>query len=368
MSRISTAWTRLRTWVPDHKVQFALSLRATLAALLALVLSQLLNVPLVLWTVLTAVIVTQMSVGRSLKATIDYLVGTIGGAIYSGAVAVLVPHTTEIGLLAALALAIAPLALVAATNISFSVAPFTAVLVLLAPTIAPVSPIESAVYRVFEVALGAIAGLGISYLVFPARAHVLAIDAAARMLDLVAGALPDVLAGLARARDPQAILRTQDSIGSAFVKLDAIADEAKRERMPYFAASPDLGPLLRTLLRLRHDLVMIGRAAEAPLPEIPRMRLEPRLASVSESVRDYLRAGAAALRGRHGPPALDAVDLALDGYAAEMASLHREGLTRKLPTDEVERLFVLGFALEQLRQHFRDLNRCMKECAQVAPA
>src|SRR5712671_4888162 len=192
MSRISIAWD----WVRDHRVQFALSLRVTIAAVLTLALSQLLNAPLVLWTVLTAVIVTQMSVGRSLKATIDYLVGTVGGAIYSGAVAVLVPHTGEIELLVALAVAIAPLAMVAAINPSFNVAPFTAVLVLLAPTIIHVSPIESAFYRVLEVALGAITGLVVSFLVFPARAHALAIDAAARMLDLMGHALPDMIAGV----------------------------------------------------------------------------------------------------------------------------------------------------------------------------
>jgi uncharacterized membrane protein YccC len=123
-----------------------------------------------------------MNVGRSLKATIDYMVGTIGGAVYSGAVAVLVPHTSEIGLLVALAVAIAPLALVAAINTSFSVAPFTAVLVLLAPTIIHVSPVATAFDRVLEVAIGAVIGLGVSYLVFPERAHGLAIVAAARFL------------------------------------------------------------------------------------------------------------------------------------------------------------------------------------------
>jgi uncharacterized membrane protein YccC len=364
MSPISIARKWLRTSVRDHKMQFALCLRVTVAALLTLALSQLLNVPLVLWTVLTAVIVTQMSVGRSLKATIDYLVGTLGGAIYSGAVAVLVPHTNEIGLLVALAVAIAPLAFVAAINPSFSVAPFTAVLVLLAPTIIHVSPVESAFYRVLEVALGAITGLGVSYLVFPARTHLLAIDAAARMLDLVVRVLPDLFASFTQARDPQTALRIQNSVGEAFAHLDAIGEEAERERVPYFAAAPDLGPLLRTLLRLRHDLVMIGRAAEAPLPEALRLRLAPLLARVSETVRDYLRASSATLRGRRGPMSLDPVDLALDGYAAEIAALRREGLTRVLPADEVERFFVLSFALEQLHQHFKDLDRCVTECAQ----
>jgi uncharacterized membrane protein YccC len=365
MSRISTSWEWLRAWAREHRVQLALCLRATIAALVTLVLSQLAHVPLILWTVLTAVIVTQMSVGRSLKATIDYLVGTIGGAVYSGAVAVLVPHTTEIGLLVALALAIAPLAFVGAINVSFSVAPFTAVLVILAPTIIPVSPIESACYRVLEVALGAIVGLGVSYLVFPARAQLLAIAAAARTLDLMARTLPTLLGCLTRTSDPQAILPIQDSVGKAVVDLDSIAGEARRERVPYLVAAPDLGPLVRTLLRLRHDLVMIGRAAEAPLPEAFRTRLAPLLARVSETAGDWLREAAAALGGRRAPPSLDAVVSALDGYAAGMAALRREGLTQDLPTDEVERIFVLGFALEHLRQHFEDLRRCVQEFAQL---
>jgi len=52
--------------------------------------------------------VTQMSVGRSLKATRDYMLGTIGGAIYGGAIAVLIPHSGEGQLLALLVLTVAP--------------------------------------------------------------------------------------------------------------------------------------------------------------------------------------------------------------------------------------------------------------------
>ena len=62
-----------------RRIHFALSLRVTLAALLALVAALFVGLPLPLWSVLTAVIVTQMSVGRTLKASIDYMLGTIGG-------------------------------------------------------------------------------------------------------------------------------------------------------------------------------------------------------------------------------------------------------------------------------------------------
>jgi uncharacterized membrane protein YccC len=53
----------------------------TIAALAAFALAEFLHLPLPLWAVMTAVIVTQMSVGRALKATFDYLLGTLGGAI-----------------------------------------------------------------------------------------------------------------------------------------------------------------------------------------------------------------------------------------------------------------------------------------------
>ena len=50
---------------------------------------------------------------------------------------------------------------------------------------------------------------------------------------------------------------------------------------------------------------------------------------------------------------MDAVIAALDGYAAEMAALRQEGLTRGLPAHAAEHVFALGFALDQMRQHLR---------------
>jgi uncharacterized membrane protein YgaE (UPF0421/DUF939 family) len=87
MSRIATEWRSLRAQVLKHRVQLGLSLRVTIAALLSFMLSHLLHLPLPLWTVLTAIMLTQVSFGRSLQATIDYLAGTIGGAVYAGAIA-----------------------------------------------------------------------------------------------------------------------------------------------------------------------------------------------------------------------------------------------------------------------------------------
>src|SRR6266567_9519047 len=197
----TAAWTRLRGLIWRRRAQLRQCIRATAAALLSFALAQWLNVPLVLWVVLTAVIVTQMSVGGSLKATFDYLAGTLGGAVYGGAIAALVPHPNEIALAGVLAIAVAPLALLAAMNPSFRVAPITAIIVLLGPTSAQAGPIASAMDRMLEVALGGITALAVSLLVLPARAHVLAFEAAARMLERIAGVLPDLFAGFSRNLD-----------------------------------------------------------------------------------------------------------------------------------------------------------------------
>jgi uncharacterized membrane protein YccC len=344
-----------------RKAQLMLTVRVTVAAFGALAVAMALNLKLPLWAVLTSLIVTQMSVGRSLKATRDYMLGTVGGAIYGGAVAVLIPHSGEAALLALLVLAVAPLALVAAINPSLNAAPVTAVIVLLVPTMSHVNPMDSAIDRVLEVMVGAITGLLVSFFVLPSRAHSQIRVNAARTLELIAAALAELLAGLTRGRDNDALHRIQDGIGAALVDLNATGAEAERERAAYLATAPNTGPLLRTILRLRHDLVMIGRASVTPLPSDLQARLLAPLAAVSDATASYLRAMAGALRSGAGAPAIWPVHEALQAYAAEVAALRSEGLTRGLPADAAERFFALGFSLEQMRQNLRDLERCVAE-------
>src|SRR6201996_2019927 len=127
---------RIGAWLVSRKVELGLGIRVTVAAMSALVIAIAFGLKLPLWAVLTSLIVTQMSVGRSLKATRDYLIGTLGGAIYGGAIAILVPHHGEGALLAVLVLAVAPLAFIAAIKPTLNVATVAAIIVLLLPAIA----------------------------------------------------------------------------------------------------------------------------------------------------------------------------------------------------------------------------------------
>ena len=351
--------------IRSRKVQLALAFRITLAAAVAYASATALHLMLPLWAVLTSLIVTQMSVGRSLKATRDYMFGTVGGAIYGGAIAVLIPHSGEAALLALLVLAVAPLASIAAINPSLNAATVTAVIVLLVPTFSHVNPLGSAIDRVMEVMVGAFTGLLVSFFVLPSRAHNQIRISAARTLELIAAAFRELLAGLTRGLDNDALHRIQDGIGKALVELNALGAEAERERAAHLSPGPDTGPLLRTTMRLRHDLVMIGRASVAPLPSDLQARLAGPLAEINDAIVTYLRCIAVALRARAACPGSAPIDVALQVYAGEVAAVRSDGPTRDLPGEVVERFFAMGFVLEQMRQNLKDLERCVTEWSET---
>ena len=351
------------SFIQPYRMQLRFCLRVTVAALSALAFGRLLGLPIILWAVLTAVILTQMSIGKSVKATIDYSLGTLGGAIYAGLIAAFVPHSSDAAFAVVLAIAVAPLALLAAMSPQFAAAPTTAAIVVLAPTLTHGSSFASAADRVIEVALGGSVALLVSLLVFPTRARNLAKDGAADMLDLIARILPDLFSGFTGKSDADAIVALQRSVGAAFSKLDLVRAEAKHEQMTFLAVEPDFDPLRHSLLRLRHDLIMIGRAATAPLPEPLQGRVGPPLARVANAAAEHLRECGTALRTGGAPPALDKLDEAFDAFAAEIAMLRREGQLRELPVEAVEYVFALSFALEQWRRDLQDLARRVSEHA-----
>src|SRR5262249_37284495 len=78
MSHLATGWSRLGAWGASRGRGLRLCIRGTPAGVVTLAAAQVLHLPIALWAVLTAVILTQISVGRSLKATIDYLASTLG--------------------------------------------------------------------------------------------------------------------------------------------------------------------------------------------------------------------------------------------------------------------------------------------------
>jgi uncharacterized membrane protein YccC len=360
----STIWPRIKALARAYKPRWRFAARVTASGLLAYAVAQVMRLPLQgLWMILTAIVVTQVSAGGSVRATLQYIIGTVGGAVYAAILGILIPHQTPLVEVGVLTLAIAPLGLLSAFNPNFRVAPFSAVLVLLLAGQFGEGPVESALIRTSEVALGGLIAVIVSLVVFPERAHNMRLKAAVSVLRKLARELPSLLAGCAGGLDPADNSRIQNDIGDAVTNFQQITAEALHEQVITLATQPDPGPLSRTMLRLRHDLVTIGRASIKPLPEPLRSRLGALLTRVGAAASEFIDASATALNDRDEPPPLDAYEAALAAYIAEVEAVRSEGLTLPLTANEVEPLFALGFTLEQLRQNFIDLQRCVQDYA-----
>ena len=341
--------------------ELCLAVRVTTAAVLAFALAKLLGFAHGYWAVITAIIVMQTSVGGSLKAALDRLLGTMAGALYGAAIALLIPHGTTMELAAAMVAAILPLALLAAVKPSFKAAPITAFIVLVPLSGAASPPLTYALERILEISVGSVVGLATALLVLPARAHHALARIAAKAADLNADLMVSLFEGLTGDAGRPGLRTQHAAVRKALSQADAAVEEAVRERKSWLTDSPDPEPLVRSLYRLRHDLVMVGRATAKPLPAVLAPRLLPKLTGVRDAGSNLLRAMAEALGTRQAAPSLEPLETALRDYVAEMDTVWKE--TQTLAAEDAGRIFALRFALDQMIQDCRDLADRINELA-----
>lgn len=325
-------------------------LRIAAAGLFSFALASVLALPQSYWAVFTAVLVVQGSVGSSWKASIDRLLGTLLGAVYGAAIATVVPHGNVLMLGVALAISLTPLALLAAFNASYRVAPMTAVILLLGSSSSAEGPFLAATLRTVEVSLGGFVGMAVSLFVLPARAHALMGDAANRVLQRLAELLSDLVNCLLGEDRSATIAVHQDAIRVAQTALESVTDEAARERRNYLSEDTDPEPVTRTLRRVRHDLVLIGRVAAEPLPLELRPQLAGPLERFAAEGRDFLRDIGLAFVQRGAPPSEVPFQTALHALMGGLEPIRGD-----------ERVVALRFALEQLEQNLTDLVRRAEE-------
>jgi uncharacterized membrane protein YccC len=322
-----------------------MGVRIIVASLLSLLLCQALRLEQSYVAVLTAVIVTQSSVGASLKAMIDRLVGSLGGAVWGVAILFVLNRLEIRTEWLALTGAVAPLAFVSAISVSFRAAPLTAI-ILLFTTTSTHEPLSAALGRMLEIGIGSIVALAVTLAVLPARAHGSLAESANRVLKSMGDLAAIILIGpVANETEFQGL---HDEMRKALNQTEAAATEVQQERAAHLTSAPDPLPFCRTLRRLRNDLTMIGRLTAEPLP----VAVSATLADAATAV--FRRSGAAILGHQPAPP-LAAYEAALNNYSEQVGELRRSGATRDLPDEAIGRIFGLNVALEQLHQNFKDL-------------
>ncbi len=353
--------TLLRGWHLRHRTRLWLALRMIISAVAAYSLAEALRLPQGYWAVLTTIIITQNSVGSSLKAAMDRLIGSVCGALVGALAAFLLPSHSPTALGIALFAAVAPLALLTAYKPDFRIAPVTAIIVLMSSGAATHGPLGYAFDRVLEITLGAVVGLVVSGLVAPARAHLHVREAAAETARLLA----EIMAALAQAMHTGAsdIGTLATRVQAALNRLGTAVEDAARERRSRISDHPDPDPLFRTLRRLQQDALALRRLFDVPWPESVQPALALPFAAYAEEVAAALRTLAAALVSRQLPPDLPTPRNVLAGYMAAIDTARREGLIRELPTDTAGRILGTAFRAEQLQRDLDDLTERTREMA-----
>lgn len=346
---------KLGPWLRENRTRLQFGLRMTLAGLITFGLGEALGLAQTYWAVLSAVIVIQGSAGGSLKAAVVRLIGTLGGAIWGTAVAVIMPHQKPEDMALALALAVAPLAVLTGFRPAYRVAPITAIIVLMGTAAQQTDPVTSAIARTLEIALGSAVAVAVVLFLLPARAHRVLARTASGAVSLMAELVPALGASFEKPANMDAILRLQDRIRLAIAATEAVAEEARLEHANRLADGPAPEPLVRNLRRLRHDLAMLGRAARKPFSDPVRQKLGEPLERVFAAISDFLDKSATALEKGEQPPALENVTTAISAYSAAMALARLESAEYETVPQDAERIFALPFIFEQLRQNLQDL-------------
>lgn len=341
--------------------EWRLAARITIACLGAYGVAEIAGLPQSFWAVLTALLVTQSSVGGSIKAMSDRFIGTLLGGIWGVVVSLLVPHSSPAGMAVALLLSVGPLSFVAALGPAYRVTPVTAIILLLGTGGTGGSPWISAIDRVLEIGLGCVVAMAVSLIILPGRAHRLLATAARDYLEPIAtqlGLLVEGLAGNAHDREIQVL---HQRIRAMLAKVEAVAVEASRERRSHLTGAAEPEPLVRTLRRLRHDLALVARSTSGSLPQSVAPRISLPITAVADAMAAFMRAAGTAFIAGAAVPSLQPVRSALAVYETEMAAMRIDGTLRAIPDEAVGRLFALAFVLEELAGDLEDLGQRIAE-------
>jgi uncharacterized membrane protein YccC len=322
-----------------------------MAAVLAYLGATYFELPQGYWSVMTAILVVQSSVGASLGLAFDRLLATVLGAALGGLL-VAVFGDLKVPLLV---LSVALLAYLATYRPSLRLAPVTAAIVILSDPHYG-SAITAAVHRVLEIGIGATIAILVSLVLFPSRAGAALANHVAKSLPIFATHLAGTIdAALGKLRTEDDILALNAKARAALNSAEGLVSEARRELAGHVADHADPAAVQRTLRRLWYTLAMASRAARTPLPTEVAMLLAPALRDVSSAAQDVIAQLAVTYGGEAVMPDVARLQTALTGFDAAMASVRQSGALRPMSTEDAARIFALAFALGQLPENLKDL-------------
>ena len=329
------------------------------AVALAFTAYELLHLPQGYWAVFTVIIVMQGSIGGTLDASVDRMIGTAAGALIGGTAAATLPHTSlALGL--ALVICVGGAALLAAAQPRFKVAPITVAIMLLSSS-GGLPPVQAAVFRVLEIGVGGALGVAATLFILPARSGPRVAANAAAALDLMVVMLTAYAKALT-AGEPLEARPDHGELRRALGQVETAMADAEREHLSRLARHTVPAAIPRTLWRVRTDLVSVERATAMALPPQVSGALGPAAATLLLAEMALAQRCASGLRS-FSPVAREDIAARHDQFADAFAVLRLEGRMRELNFDDAGRVFSLAFALEGLHRDLNDLADRVDELA-----
>jgi uncharacterized membrane protein YccC len=303
------------------------------------------------WAVFTVLIVMQDSIGGTLGAAFDRLLGTLVGAGL-GALGAWAHDGGVIATGGALIMVAALGSYVAVLRPQLKVAPVTAsIMMLTIPAGASIA--DFVVDRVAEIMLGGVIGVAAMALILPARSGALVTRRIAAALDTMHTMLGDmadaIASGAALTLGPSLI-----ALRPALVSVEQALKDADREhaaRLWRHAISPALP---RTLWRIRSDIVLVARALNPDFPDPVRSALGSSAVTLLNQLRDEISACATALRAGQSVKRIDLVP-ARQAFSSAVTAFRTSPEGNALDLDTAGHVFGFSFALDELVRDLRDL-------------
>jgi uncharacterized membrane protein YccC len=332
------------------------AVRMLVGALAAYLCTTMIHLPGPYSAVITTLIVARPHSGGVLRASFERLAATILGAgVACAATFGRLIHAPELLLIA---IALAPLALIAAHNSAYRTSMIAAIIVLSAPATGG-APLYVAGVRMLGVSLGAAIGALVSVTILPSSREVVVARMTAKLLEEFAGLLRNAIdpaAGDAKSRD-----RIEYRFRQSLRELALLI----RDRPDALPAKGSAAAMVKFTVQMHADISFLKRELQASGPQTRSTRTtgpqaDSPLASdaptpAPPSLEDFAQAFAATVtqvaamaRGRSGPPDITTL--------REKCGQAAQSLSQEYPHSEGARL-MLRRLVEDLAALIRSIER-----------
>jgi len=360
---LSSIAAKTREFLTRRAPELRQTFRVTVAAGVAYIAYKLLGLQQGYWAVFTVLIVMQGSIGGTLGAATERMIGTLAGAVLGGLAAAF-HSNTSLGIGIALVLVTCATVWGAAVRPQLRVAPVTAAIMLLTqPAGAPVE--QFVIDRVIEIGLGGLIGVLAMVLIFPARSHAVVVTRSVAVLTRIQRLLLSEADALERG-EALAPSSEHPALRQALMAVEQAMKDADRERASRLADHRIPGAIPRTLWRVRNDLVAIGSVLREPLPTQIASTLAPAAARLLRAEAELTNRCATALNAVAIVSRNDVLAAHL-AFTEIFSGLRQSGAMRPLDFNAVGRTFGLAFALDNLHRDLTDLADRIDEIATGIP-